>query len=208
MVDLGNIGGGYPSGAEDDLNAPWNESLDAEMKKVRFNNVDQTFDIDLTNGKFVEIPYIDVLEYYWKRNVGSYEEMDDKFKNDSSADEDFADAYLIKYLKDEKKIKFKPILQDLLIDKGLMENVIRLQIRKIISESIDDNKLYTVYHIQVSDGGKLNYVVIDSKLNKDIADNLVDHLQSENPEETFIADVEGPINSKFALNEAIKKQIN
>jgi hypothetical protein len=86
-----------------------------------------------------------------------------------------------------------------------MIHQIKKIIRSFIVESFEENaKNYNVYHIQVLSGGKLNYIAIEKELTKPQADDLTNKLSKDYPSETFFADKESPIQSKFEINEKIK----
>lgn len=90
--------GYYPTGAEFDSDAPWNETNNAEISKFELDDNNQKFHVQLTNGKNFDVDYIDILELYWKNHPGTFEEHTREFEDL----DDKMDSTVIRKLYDEK----------------------------------------------------------------------------------------------------------
>lgn len=90
--------GYYPPGAEFDSRAPWNERSNPDVSKYSLDDNNQEFDVVLSNGNSFEVPYIDILEKYWKNHPGSFEKHDLEFRDL----DDKADIAIIRRLESEK----------------------------------------------------------------------------------------------------------
>jgi hypothetical protein len=108
--------GYYPPGAEFDSRAPWNEKDSPDVSKYTFDDTNQEFNVTLTNGNTFEIPYIDVLEKYWKNHPSSFEQHNTEFEEM----DDKADIAIIRKLESEN-FNFSNYLYDIAESSGKLE---------------------------------------------------------------------------------------
>ena len=90
--------GNYPPGAEFDSKAPWNEPADIEIKNFQLDDQSQQFHVELTNGQNFDVDYIDILDLYWKKHPGSFEEHTNQY----GELDDKMDTAVIRKLESEK----------------------------------------------------------------------------------------------------------
>lgn len=86
-----------PLGAEFDKRAPYNATEDVQIDNYKINYDDRFFEVSLSNGKVIDVDFIDFLGEYWKNTPGSYEELHGLF----GYNEENSDAEMISYLRNK-----------------------------------------------------------------------------------------------------------
>jgi hypothetical protein len=72
--------------------------------------------------------------------------------------------------------------------------------RRLSQELIKDTD-YIVYHAKVVEGGKIEHVTIQSEVSEVEAQEIVNKLETDYPDEVFYYDKKMAINSKFNFNQ-------
>jgi len=108
--------GFYPPGSEFDSKAPWNEKDSPDVDKYTLDDTTQKFNVTLKNGNTFEIPYIDVLEKYWKNHPGSFEQHSSEFEGM----DDKTDIAIIRKLESEN-FDFSNYLYEIAESSGKLE---------------------------------------------------------------------------------------
>ncbi len=108
---------GYtPIGSDDDPSAPWNDnSKDNDVTDYSIDPQTNQFEVTTNKSENFQMPIIDVLEQFWKKNPGTFEIHDNLFRDNENPDYSIAS-----YVENEHPKAFSDILLDLAERRGLL----------------------------------------------------------------------------------------
>lgn len=117
QMRINEFGGGYPAGAESDVEAPWNDTTVSVTYVIDYAS--QQFMVTADNGMKYNVDFIDVLEQYWKTHSNSYQMHMAKFGEEEST----ADLKTVQYLANVEQYDFSEILEKYGQEHGLISDL-------------------------------------------------------------------------------------
>lgn len=117
QMRINEYGGGYPAGAEYDVDAPWNDVTVSITYVIDYAS--QQFMVTADNGMKYNVDFIDVLEKYWRSHNNSYQQHMAKFGQEEAT----ADLKTVQYLATQEKYDFSEILEQYGQEHGLLSDL-------------------------------------------------------------------------------------